>query len=276
MNEKIPTRPFAKIDSQDFREALPLFGGGALKVWLAYKLRSNRDGIAWPGLAALSKDTGLSHGSISRHRSELIKIGGLTPVGNGSRNHDRGGRWGSPKFRVLIPQMHRTAKMAYGENTARREVSSPYGKNDMHRTAKMAYEVDSEKNIFEEKGAAAPRHFANPKMPDPRFDGLKKIYIAEFEKKSPNLKAPFDASDGKMLKKLLERQSDVTCEDLVVWLKNAFASDDTPPLRPQFRLREFCAHAEKYARGPLKRGGAPVRSALSDNSEASRLGELAQ
>lgn len=276
MNEKIPTRPFAKIDSQDFREALPLFSSGALKVWLAYKLRSNRDGIAWPGLAALSKDTGLSHGSISRHRSELIKIGGLTPVGNGSRNHDRGGRWGSPKFRVLIPQSHRTAKTAYGENTARREASSPYGKNDMHRTAKTAYEEYSSKKIFEVEGVDAPRHFGIPKMPDPRFDGLKQIYTAEFEKKSPALKAPFDASDGKMLKNLLERQSGATCENLVLWLKNAFASDDVPPLRPMFRLREFCAHAEKFANGPLKRGGAPVRSARADSAESSLLGELAQ
>ncbi len=120
-------------------------------------------------------------------------------------------------------------------------------------------------------GAGAPGHFENRKTPDARFDPLKAAYVDAFERKSPNLKAPFEASDGKMLNDLLSRQPQATCDQLAGWLNNAFASDDVPPLRPRFRLREFCAHAEKYANGPLKRGGAAIRSAAVDGVQASRL-----
>jgi hypothetical protein len=123
--------------------------------------------------------------------------------------------------------------------------------------------------------AGAQGHFKNRKMPDPRFDGLKKTYLEAFERKSPTLKAPFNAGDGKMLQDLLVRQPQATLDDLTAWLKNAFLSDDVPPLRPMFRLREFCAHAEKYANGPLKRNGGPaIRSSPADATESSRLQDL--
>jgi hypothetical protein len=126
-----------------------------------------------------------------------------------------------------------------------------------------------------DKGGASA-HFENRKMPDARFDALRKVYFEEFEKKSPaNVKAPFDASDGKRLKALLREQPQLTAEELTAWLKNAFASDDVPPLRPMFRLREFCTHAEKYSRGPLKRGGTKTRSATADETQGSRLEGLA-
>ena len=117
-------------------------------------------------------------------------------------------------------------------------------------------------------------HFENRKMPDARFEPLKTIYLEEFERKSPNLKAPFNASDGKMLKELLNRQPQATCDELAGWLKNAFASDDVPPLRPMFRLREFCAHAEKYAKGPLTRGGGKSRAAAVDDRQAAQIENL--
>ena len=120
-------------------------------------------------------------------------------------------------------------------------------------------------------GADAPGHFENRKMmPDARFDRMKAMYLEEFERKSPNLKAPFNASDGKMLNDLLCRQPQSTCDELAGWLKNAFASDDVPPLRPMFRLREFCAHAEKFANGPLKRGGKS-RAAAVDERQAAQI-----
>jgi hypothetical protein len=122
----------------------------------------------------------------------------------------------------------------------------------------------------DEDGRATP-HFENRKMPDLRFDALRKVYLDGFEKKSPNLKAPFEVSDGKALQAFLRRQPQATLEELTGWLKNAFASDDVPPLRHSFRLREFCAHAEKYARGPLKRSGAKTRSAAADETQGLRL-----
>jgi Helix-turn-helix domain len=273
MSEKNTTRPFVKIDTQEMRSWLPDIGAGELKTWLAYKLRANAKGEAWPGLATLSKDTGISPSRISRHRSQLIKIGALVPLDRKMGNHDRGGRWGSPKFRVAIPQIHRAAKTAYGKNTVRLESEAPHGENDVHRTVKTAHEVDVlEVDVSKEECAGAQSHFGNRKMADPRFAIVRGAYIEEFGKRSPNLKAPFDASDGKTLKSLLNRQPAATAEELSCWLRYAFASDDVPPLRPAFRLREFCAHAEKFANGPLKRGGAAaVRSAAADSTESSRL-----
>jgi hypothetical protein len=276
MPDKNTTRPFVKIDTQEMRSWLPDIGAGELKTWLAYKLRANSKGEAWPGLATLSKDTGISASRISRHRSQLIKIGALVPLDRTTGNHDRGGRWGSPKFRVAIPQIHRAAKTARGEKTARLENDAPYGENDVHRAAKTAHEVDKrEEAVSEEECAGAQGHFENRKMADPRFTVVRGLYLEEFGKRSPTLKAPFDASDGKTLKSLLNRQPAASAEELSAWLRNAFASDDVPPLRPAFRLREFCAHAEKYANGPLKRGGAAVvRSAAADSGESSRLDGL--
>jgi hypothetical protein len=275
MSDQNTTRPFVKIDTQEMRSCLPDIGAGELKTWLAYKLRANAKGEAWPGLATLSKDTGISPSRISRHRSQLIKIGGLVPLERKNGNHDRGGRWGSPKFRVAIPQIHRTAKTARGEKTARLESEAPYGENDTHRTAKTAHEVDVlEVDVSKEECAGAQGHFENRKMPDPRFAVVRGVYLEEFGKRSPNLKAPFDASDGKTLKILLNRQPAVTAEELSVWLRHAFASDDVPPLRPAFRLREFCAHAEKYSTGPLRRGIAPLRSAAVDKKQAEQIDGL--
>lgn len=122
--------------------------------------------------------------------------------------------------------------------------------------------------------ASAQGHFENRKMSDPRFDGLKKTYLEGFESRAPTLKAPFNAGDGKMLRDLLVRQPQATLDDLSGWLKNAFLSDDVPPLRPMFRLREFCAHAEKYAKGPLKRAGALSRAATVDERQAAQIDGL--
>jgi hypothetical protein len=130
---------------------------------------------------------------------------------------------------------------------------------------------DFQEDVHEEDGANALGDFENPKKPEHRFDRLKEDYIAEFESRRPNLKAPFDGSDGKMLKNLLGRQPDVSGDVLIGWLKNAFASDDVPPLRPMFRLREFCTHAEKYAAGPLMRGGAKSRAAAVDDTQAAQI-----
>jgi hypothetical protein len=143
-------------------------------------------------------------------------------------------------------------------------------RDDSSMKEKVKEKVKGRGKVENDKGGATP-HFENPKMPDLRFDALRKIYLDGFERKSPNLKAPFEASDGKALQALLRRQPQATAEELTRWLKNAFASDDVPPLRHSFRLREFCTHAEKYAKGPLKRGGAKTRSAAADETQGSQL-----
>lgn len=91
---------------------------------------------------------------------------------------------------------------------------------------------------------------------DPRYAPVVQFYFKEFGRRHPGVKPPFDGSDGKGLLKLLRQQPDATAEDILGWMANAFNSDDVPPLRPGWRLREFCAHATKFLRGPLKRSFA--------------------
>jgi hypothetical protein len=162
------TRPFAKIDVEEMRASLPGISGGALKVWLAYKLRANQDGVAWPGTKVLAADTGMSASRASKLRNELLRDGWLVAVGC---VRGKSGTFAAPRFRPVIPQVHRTAKTAHGENTARREPESPRGENDSHRTAKMTHEVvPLKKNPIEVDGVAtAPRgagDFENLKTTD--------------------------------------------------------------------------------------------------------------
>jgi hypothetical protein len=90
---------------------------------------------------------------------------------------------------------------------------------------------------------------------DPRHTSVMAFYMAEFSRRNPSIMAPLDGSDHKQLANFLRQQSSATVEQITGWLRNAFASDDAPPLRHGFRLREFCAHAAKYTQGPLKAGG---------------------
>jgi hypothetical protein len=45
----------------------------------------------------------------------------------------------------------------------------------------------------------------------------------------------------------------------------------TYPLQKNFRMREFCSHAEKYQNGPLKRRGLPSRDAAIDERQAAQI-----
>jgi Helix-turn-helix domain len=269
------TRPFLKLDISDLRDALPQISGGEIKVLLAYLTRANRAGEAWPSLKTLSKDTGLSPDRISKIRGSLIESGALTAIGRESRNQIGGGRFGSPKFRVSLPSKHRTAKTTYGEDAARPESIPPYGENDGHRTAKTTYEVEPQNySPREEDGASRQRHFQIRKMPDPRFNQVKEAFVTEFRRRAPDTNAPFDGSDAKMLGRLLARQPQASAETLVSWLISAFASGDAPPLRPNFRLREFASHAEKYADGPLLRAGQRAAPKPADAASAAQIRDL--
>lgn len=129
--------PFVKLDVFEMRSALSEISGGELKVWLAYRLRANRQGEAWPGLETLAKDTGLSASRASKLRANLVKKAWLIAAGKGRSS---GGTFASPRFRTAIPN-HRTAKTAHGENAVPRESLSPHAENNSHRTAKTAHEV---------------------------------------------------------------------------------------------------------------------------------------
>lgn len=282
MDAQATTRPFARLDIEEMRAALPGISGGALKVWLAYLLRANRDGIAWPGAKVLAEDTGLSASRVSRLRSELIDAEWLVPVGCTRGAH---GTFGSPRFRPVIPQIHRAAKTAHGGNTARRELDSPHAENDSHRAAKTAHEVvPLKKNQNEVKRSAnalppaeSGMDFENLKLygKDLRFESVKSFYVAEFEKRNPGVTTPFDGSDGTALKRLLTQQGQATAETIIAWLRSAFESGDAPPLRPGFRLREFCSHATKYTAGPLGRARAANRAPVIESGDPEKFSEVA-
>jgi hypothetical protein len=89
------------------------------------------------------------------------------------------------------------------------------------------------------------------KVIDPRFAPVRTFYVSEFEKRNPGVKAVFDGSDGKALNALLAQQPEATAETIIGWIRNAYSSDDTPPLRKGFRFRQFVAFHTQYSKGAL-------------------------
>lgn len=205
-------RPFARLDIAEMRAALSDISGGALKIWLAYLLRANHDGVAWPGTNVLATDTGVSASRASKLRNELLRDGWLEPVG-----HARGkqGTFSAPRFRPVIPQIHRTAKTAHGESAVRQETNSPHGENDSHRTAKTAYEVDSievdSKKV--ESAGALP-------VDEEQFENLKiservKVFMDRWSKRYRNRYAsgPTIAwREMKRLRPIFEKNADAVIE----------------------------------------------------------------
>jgi hypothetical protein len=116
------------------------------------------------------------------------------------------------------------------------------------------------------------KDFENPKIPDPRFQQIKDVFLEEYERRF-HVKADFDSSDGKELSRFLKRRSE-SVDTLTLWLKNAFESNDIPPTWERFRLREWCGRAAKFANGPLvKKAGRP-RGANLDNTAPGKFDGL--
>ncbi len=125
-------------------------------------------------------------------------------------------------------------------------------------------------------GALSPQpDFENLKTKDERFQPIVETYFEEFRKRFGNVQPDFDQTDGKILAALLKRRQE-TAATLKTWLIDAFGSDDVPPLRPRFRLREFCAHAVKFANGPIRKAGARSRATNLENIDTTALDEIVQ
>jgi hypothetical protein len=215
MDGQTTNRPFARIDIIEMRAALPDVSGGALKIWIAYVLRANHEGVAWPGTQLLATDTGMSASRASKLRNELIRDGWLEPAGcaRGKR-----GMFGAPRLRPVIPQIHRAAKIAHGESTTRQEMDSPYGENDSHRAAKIAHEVDSKEvdsKEVERSAVALPaevQQFENPKINDrikTFLDQWSKCYRDRHASK-PTISWP---REMKRLRPIFEKNSDAAVEN---------------------------------------------------------------
>lgn len=269
-------RPFAKIDAQEMRAALRYISGGELKVWLAYRTHANAKGEAWLRLSTLAEDTGLASASASRHRNALKERGWLIPVNDGYRS--KAGTFAPPRFRAVIPQNFRTDETPHGKIAARQESELPHGKIGRCRTAKLPYQVDVlEEDVSEEDQKSADallveKDFENPKTADPRFKQLKDAYFEEFHRRF-GVPPDFDGSDGKELARFLKRRSE-SAEALILWLRNAFDSDDIPPTWEKFRLREWCGRAAKFSAGPLRKKDTRTRAVNLENTDPGKFSSV--
>ena len=99
---------------------------------------------------------------------------------------------------------------------------------------------------------------------DPRFEAVLSFFQTEF-KRLHKVNPPFDASDATALRKLLRQQPQAKAQEIVGWLKNAFASTTQFPLVGGFRLREFVCHFSKYLSGPRHRSTAEAETEDHDN-----------
>jgi hypothetical protein len=113
------------------------------------------------------------------------------------------------------------------------------------------------------------------KIKDARFQPIVEAYFGAFRKRFGDIKPDYDQSDAKVLNSLLKRRQE-TAATLKTWLIDAFGSDDVPPLRPRFRLREFCAHAVKFANGPIKKTGSRPRARNLDEVDPNEFDEVVQ
>jgi hypothetical protein len=81
-----------------FRGHVKKLKGASLAVFLVYVSRASKaEGIAWPSIGGLSRDTGLSPNSVKKARRLLIEGGYLTEF---AQERD-GGIFGKKKFKVL-------------------------------------------------------------------------------------------------------------------------------------------------------------------------------
>ena len=87
-----------------FRDRLHELTGAQLKVWISYLTHSNEEhgGLAWPGLKALARETGLYDDYISQVRGELIENGWL--ISKGVIRKSDGTFSGAPAFVPVIPE----------------------------------------------------------------------------------------------------------------------------------------------------------------------------
>jgi hypothetical protein len=80
------------------RKILPELKGAKLAVLVAYWNHANRDGLAWPSIKLLEKETGYGKNTLKPARSALTKMGLLVPV---QQYRDTDGRWRKKVFSVF-------------------------------------------------------------------------------------------------------------------------------------------------------------------------------
>jgi len=191
-----------------------------------------------------------------------------------------GARFYSVKNFLRHQVVNRPSKFRYPE-PSRNEGTAPVLLTEGSRSVKGVVRDESKskrererKGVKKDSASALPQQadFKNLKNKDPRFGVIVEAYFEQFHKYFGEMDPDFDGSDAKVLSSLLKRRQE-TAETLKTWLTDAFASDDVPPLRPRFRLREFCSHAAKFSNGPLKKGTRP-RGVNLENHDPDQFSEV--
>ncbi len=267
-------RQGGKLTPFSLRERLHELTGARLHVWLCHWLHSNKQGLSWPSLDLLSSETGLDVGWIVKARAWLRKNGWLVRESKEQPRHGNN-RFAVARYFVRIPTpMQRksaTEKVRHGESRHSRYRDSRYGRYRDSRYRSTTVEGDTKEGGKEPQslatepsaGASSKKENAQAKC-DPRYQGVLQFFQAEF-KRLHKINPPLDASDATALSKLLRQQPQASAQEVVGWLKNAFASTTQFPLVGGWRLREFVCHFSKYVGGPLHRHSEEAEAEDHDN-----------
>lgn len=212
--------------------------GVELLTALALADFANNEAECFPKMATIARRTRQSERNARRMVSRLVFLGAVS------------------RKRARYTNLYRlNLKFFRPDDTVRSASSAKAGRSSVRQNRQK-----TRQEIRQREKACAPKNGAPT---DPRHTAIIEVYVVEFERRHPSLRAPVDGSDGKALRELLRQQSTASTEEITTWLLNAFNSDDVPPLRPCFRLREFASHALKYTRGPLHRSGSRASGALT-------------
>jgi hypothetical protein len=244
--------------------------------------------------STLAEMTGYSERTIGFARARLAETGWLRATSETWRDDQRAtgkaGQFRTPEFEVIdhdawaathpgqcptvyTSTVHGPTVDGIGEHGLTEcgaTTSTVHGPTTDTVHGKRVHKVLREKLKKKPKGdagASSPDDFKNPKIRE-RFSAIRKLFIEEFERRNPQMIARFDGRDGKELRVFLEQQPNLGAETLVRWLQNAFASDSGFPLLTNFRLFQFCRHAETYANGPLMKKSGARRPLGSDEGGA--------
>ena len=86
------------------RERLHELSGARLHVWLAHWLHADKQGLSWPSLDLLVKETGVSRHWIIQQRAWLRKRGWLKRA-SGEQPRQANNRFASARYYVQIPKV---------------------------------------------------------------------------------------------------------------------------------------------------------------------------
>jgi hypothetical protein len=218
------------------------FSGSQLRILLAvgrecYGRNGGRK-LAPLSYGQIATATGLNLRTVQREVTRLLKGGALLRKICGvdrlyglQKDYDR--------WKVREIGHSADGQSADGDLTVEESVNQP--------TEESVNQPTHKKKEERKKNKRAEKQHA-----DPRFQPIVDHYLKRTGEVTGT--KPFDLADGKNLRDLLARNPETPLTEITRWLDSAFNSTETYPLRPGFRMTEFCRHYSKYTRGPLLKG----------------------